>query len=203
MKTAPFKRFKFRIRLSLTVAIAAAIVRQPTFAHELVLIEESAYSLTVTYDGSASGIVVNNIETDHWFVIGPPRVTPAPSLQWLEPDSSSDNGDQFVNVVTPASSFPVNPLGLIVRSDILSLGGIVNANGASRFFAVDVSDNVPISIRFIDNSDVPSVPDTSCTLDLLFLSLGLICAVRLTVARSKPTTPELALVELNTPNRVM
>jgi len=112
-------------------------------------------------------------------VIGPPSVTPAPSLRWLEPNSSVDS-DQFVNKVTPASSVPVAPLGLIVRSDILSLGGIVKANGATQFFAIDVSDNMPISIRFIDNSDVTSIPDSGCTLGFLFLSLvGLIGARRL------------------------
>src|SRR6478609_5673306 len=85
--------------LLFTVGIASGLLAQSASAHSIVITESSSTALTVTYDGSAVGVSVNYISTDHWGVtIGLP-VTFSGAPQWTELEDSS-----AFNVITLLSA---------------------------------------------------------------------------------------------------
>ena len=177
MKTnRSFKIFKFSTLVALGIAITAAWTTQPVFGvpegvpdHQLVLTENSSTSLTVTFDGSTSGITVAFISTDVWtvtvtFTVG------SRGVQWTEPENSSlvnqllSNGTTRFAVFSdsdPNSQFPTF------------------ANGAGAPFGTFSGDGGAIIATFNDNGDVATVPDSGSTLSLLgFASLGLVALRR-------------------------
>ena len=161
MKIFKFCTVEVSSRLApLAIAVAAAFATQPVFAvpdHQLVFTENSSSSLSVTFDGSTTGISVFNQNADDWFVLFPPTLIFAGSLDWIEPAENSSNsffggsGQAFVysdNVIFPGAQ----PDGFTY----------VNAG-------TDTSDGVPIDVTFHDLGD--TVPDTGTTCSLLGLSL--------------------------------
>jgi len=161
--------FKIPAFAPLAVAITAAVISQSTLAqppptpHQLVLTENSFTSLTATYDGSAAGLSVINISSDHWGITLSPGTTFSGSPQWTEPDNSS-----FVNVLT---TFGNNQL--IVNSDFFPNGTLPMADeGTFTNVGIDTRDGASISVTFDDDGDQATVPDTGSTFVLLCLSLG-------------------------------
>ena len=143
--------------------------------HQLVFTENPDGSLTVTFDGSSSGISIQRLSRDAWTFTLPFTATGQSFAQWFEPENSS-----LVNVAqeiatdtylvnsdgTPSSNLPIVP------------------NGTSTSFGTDPNDNVAIQATFNDNAAKNEhVPDTGSTLGLLFLGLtGLLGATRLRLA---------------------
>jgi hypothetical protein len=164
----------------LAVAITAALISQSLYAdHILVLTETSSTTLTATYDGSAVGVSVINISSDHWGITLPSGLSFSGSPQWTEPDNSS-----FVNVVTTSGNNQ-----LIVNSDFFPNNTQPMADESTfSNFGTDTRDGAPISITFDDDGDVAStVPETGSTFTLLVLSLVVLaCAHRLFVVLRLP-----------------
>ena len=170
--------------VALAIAIAAAVVPQPVsagvintaFAHQLVFTENPAGSrLTVTFDGSSSGITVTQVTTDRWNVILPVTATPPGAAQWIEPENSS-----LVNIPEEVATDTY-----LVRSDVSPQSFSTPVpNGTPTSFGNDPSDGVPIIATFHDNAAPTEVPDTGSTVALLLLSLiALLCATRLRSVR--------------------
>ncbi|MBV9008174.1 MAG: hypothetical protein JO354_03260 [Verrucomicrobia bacterium] len=137
-------------------------------AHQLVLTENSSANLTVTYDGSSSGIRITDLGPDSWIIdLGFPfgGATRGAGYPWLEPGNSGlENVVQF---------FPAGTTTLFVFSEISgNFGSPVHDHTLIRNVNTDLRDNKPISIRFDDDGDGSAkVPDTGATLTLLLLSL--------------------------------
>src|SRR4029077_10503406 len=88
---------------ALTVAIIAAWVTQPGYAsvmHQVVFTENSSTSLSVTVDGSTTGITVTSEgPPDAWSVTLPSGLVPASAGGgWLEPGNNPALG---INVILP------------------------------------------------------------------------------------------------------
>jgi hypothetical protein len=140
-------------------------VVQPIYAQSadsIVITENSSTSLTVTFDGSTSGVNIFQSTPDQWRVIVPIPVlfgffegTPA----WVEPENSA-----LANVI---DFFPKTN-ELIVFSDLNSSGFAVLADETTRVGVRSLS----VSVTFDDDAaDARTVPETGSTLTLLFLSL--------------------------------
>jgi hypothetical protein len=158
-----------RILPVLMVAITALLcLIQPALAqapapppHELLFTENSSTSLSVTYDGSTTGISVLNVIGDNWTVLVPPILVFSlnPSPAWFEPDSN------------PLQNFVVfSPAGGVVFSD---KGPTFQATPDELrvLVGVDNTDQLPIFATFDDDGDVARVPETGSSFGLLFLSL--------------------------------
>jgi VPDSG-CTERM motif len=152
----------------LVIAITAAFVTQPVFGipmdHQLVFTENSSTSLTVTFDGSTSGITVTELGPDRWTIALPFGIAGLHQAQWVEPENSnavnfvqdtglSGNGFFHVFSGTTKASLPLT------------------VNGMSVPFGTDASDGIAIAATFNDTGDVEAVPDTGTTGSLLGLSL--------------------------------
>ena len=150
------------LSLLLAVGIAIGLLAQSASAHSIVITETSSTALTVTYDGSAVGVSVNYISTDHWGVtIGYP-VTFSANPQWTEPEDPS-----AFNVITLLSAGNQ----FIVNSDYLDNSTPPLTNGATfANFGTDSRDGGSISLTFRDRGDVAAVPDAGSTLGLLLLA---------------------------------
>jgi hypothetical protein len=170
-----------------TIAIAAALVTPCAngIVNDLVITENSSTSLTVTYNGSTSGITINNFSPDGWaFRLQFPLsvsfaefITPV----WFEPENSTranfallaDNSFfvEFLSDLPFSQSDNPVPNGTTVENV-----GTDNINGGT------------INMTLFDNAATAeqSVPDTGSTFSLLLLSLtGLLGVSRL---RSLPLT---------------
>jgi len=159
-----------KILPALMVAITAALVTQPVRAgviNSIVITENSSTSLTVTYNGSTSGITITFIEGEEWLVNLPFAVTNGTAANWTEPeDSSLFNYAEFIGGSRNR---------LIVHSDAALFGFPhqfpLGANGTPVDFGKDLSDNVAVQAVFNDNGDVAKTPDTGTTFSLFGLSL--------------------------------
>ena len=159
-----------KILPALMVAITAALVTQPVRAiviNSIVITENSSTSLTVTYNGSTSGITITFIEGEEWLVNLPFAVTNGTAANWTEPeDSSLFNYAEFIGGSRNR---------LIVHSDAALFGFPhqfpLGANGTPVDFGINLSDNVAVQAVFNDNGDVAKTPDTGTTFSLLGLSL--------------------------------
>ena len=159
-----------KILTALMIAITAALVTQPVRAiviNSIVLTENSSTSLTVTYNGSTSGITITFIESEEWVVFLPFAITGGTAANWTEPeDSSLFNYAEFIGGSRNR---------LIVHSDAALFGFPhqfpLGANGTPVDFGIDLSDNVAVQAVFNDNGDVAKTPDTGTTLSLFGLSL--------------------------------
>ena len=166
------------------VAIIAAWLTQPGYAsvmHQVVFTENSSTSLSVTVDGSTTGITVTSEgPPDAWSVTLPSGlgVGSVSGGGWFEPEFpnpqsinlilafSGPNGFSF-SVLSDQTTFPT---GLSLTSN----GGTIDA-----FF--DDPNIGFFSAIFQDNSDVATtVPETGSTFGLLSLSVvALLGATRL------------------------
>ena len=169
----------------LTVAICTIV--NPVFAggapttHQLVLTETSSFTLSGTYDGSAAGVSIISISTDHWGVtVGSATFSAAP--QWSEPEDPA-----AFNVITLLAI----PGQFIVNSDFLSNGSTPLMDGAAfTNFGTDSRDGGAISVTFNDRGDAATVPDTGSTAALLGLSItGLLGAARLKLRSGNKLAP--------------
>jgi hypothetical protein len=167
-----------------TIAIAAALVTPCAngIVNDLVIIENSSTSLTVTYMGSTSNIFnLNNFAPDGWVFSLPSSVSFAEFIlpAWFEPEdptranfailTDNANGVEFLSDLPFSPSDNPVPNGTTVENV-----GTDNINGGT------------INMTLFDNAATAeqSVPDTGSTLSLLLLSLtGL-----LGVSRSLPLT---------------
>ena len=159
-----------KILPALMVAITAALVTQPVRAiviNSIVITENSSTSLTVTYNGSTSGITITFIEGEEWVVFLPFAITGGTAANWTEPeDSSLFNYAEFIGGSRNR---------LIVHSDATLFGFPhqfpLGANGTPVDFGINLSDNVAVQAVFNDNGDVAKTPETGTTLSLFGLSL--------------------------------
>jgi hypothetical protein len=162
------------------LAVAITAMAQSAFAqiapHQLLFTETSFKNLTVTYDGSKTGVDVNFISGDHWGVTIGYAVTFSGSPQWTEPEDPS-----FVNLLT---TFGNNQI--IVNSDFFPRGSPTLADGSTfSNFGIDTRDGASVSVTFRDRGDVAAVPDTGSTVGLLSLALtALVGASRFRSLRS-------------------
>jgi len=159
-----------KILPALMVAITAALVTQPVRAgviNSIVITENSSTSLTVTYNGSTSGITITFIEGEEWVVFLPFAITGGTAANWTEPEVGSlFNYAEFIGGSRNR---------LIVHSDAALFGFPhqfpLGANGTPVDFGINLSDNVAVQAVFNDNGDVAKTPDTGTTFSLLGLSL--------------------------------
>ena len=150
--------------------MTAAVLTQPVFAipthsdHQIVMTENSSTSLTVTYDGSTTGITVINGAADLWTVFFPTTVQFNPAeIAWLEPQSHRAN----------RVDFPLIGHFLPVFSDSsnIALSTVVHNGATVDDLGVDLGDHKPISVTFRDNGDTATLPDTGTTASLLGFSV--------------------------------
>jgi len=177
MKTnRSFKISKLPMLALLAIAIAAELVTQSVCAaivNDLVITENSSTSLTVTYNGSTSGITINNFSPDGWaFRLQFPLsvsfaefITPV----WFEPEDSTranfallaDNSF-FVEFL---SDLPFSPSDNPVPNGTTFVNvGTDNINGGT------------INMTLFDNAAdaEQTVPDTGFTALLMGFSLLLL-----------------------------
>ena len=166
------KIFKPSTLVSLGIAIAAALVTQPvraTAVNNIVLTENSSTSLTATYNGSTSGVVVTNTSADNW-IVRFPFGTSFNSVTggWME---SANTGNRV--------AFDFMSDDLTVFSDVLLTGGLNNGDTLTGV-GTDIN-GVSIDATFTDNAATSEgVPDSASTLGLLSLSAAaLLGATRL------------------------
>lgn len=84
-------------RLAATaIFLISALSGQSIFGHEIQIVEYSSKNLSVTWDGSSTGITVINTAPDQWTVTGLSFFPPGrpPFVAWREPEN------RFFNVVT-------------------------------------------------------------------------------------------------------
>jgi hypothetical protein len=148
---------------------------RPVFAqsNQLVLTENSSTSLSVTYNGSTTGILVGLIAPDQWLVALPVTISQPQGftgLQWFEPENIS-----LFNNVKLFGSSPTNVL-TVVSDAAVDLSLVALPDGRTWPIGVDSSD-MPILATFNDNAaTAESVPEPSTIGLLLFgltASLGL------------------------------
>jgi hypothetical protein len=129
----------------------------------LVITENSSTSLTATLNGSP--LTVSNPSADFW-IIQPPTddFFFGPLVHWQEPGEPV----AFNSIFVPS---PV----LQIMSDLTlpGLTGLPNgATDSTHFFLNTPGGTLPLNVKFIDNGDVSTVPDTATTLPLLSLALA-------------------------------
>jgi hypothetical protein len=167
--------------LGLTALIFQSALAQN---HQVVFTENSSTSLSVTFDGSTTGITVTPEGLpDEWSVTLPSEVTiNIDAAGWVEPENAN-----LINLVLPLTG--VNGFSVSVLSDntnILSPQSPISNGGTINEFFLDTNDLTFVSATFQDNGDVAAtVPDIGSTLRLLSFSLiGLLTATRVRAARS-------------------
>ena len=181
MKTNPsFRIFKFSTLIPLGIAVAAALLTQPAVAiafDTIQMTETSPTILSVTLNGSTSGITVQNTSADHWTITFPTNIMfdalkALGGVGWIEPENSA-NG----NIVT-------SPLGnnqLFVVSD--ALGHPFSEPDGTEVHLGEETGPSPVGVigSFTDNAaTAETAPDTGSTLGLLSLSVvALLGATRL------------------------
>jgi hypothetical protein len=162
--------FSKTLLAALLIAIAAGLVVQPGFGasitdHQLVIIENSSTSLSVTYDGTPVPVTLSP-GPDNW-LLNPLPVNLSPSafsLLWFEPGTST----LFNHLAEiPASG------QFFVSSDTPIFGTFsAQSNGFTYVNAgLDNSDGVGVDITFRDHGDIAATPDTGTTGSLFALSL--------------------------------
>jgi protein with PEP-CTERM/exosortase system signal len=173
--------------VAFTVVITAAL-SQPVLAQvpsdNIVLTENSPTSLTVTLDGSTTGITVTNTAPDQWDVIFASSILFSPNtrLNWTEPENPAQVNGVFAGNQAAGLGFPVVQSNeMLVFSDTtpLALAQSTMPNGGTTPFAIGFEFENPggpsrvIFGTFNDNAATAeaSVPDTGSTFVLLFLSL--------------------------------
>jgi hypothetical protein len=147
-------------------------VASPVFAHQLVFTENSSAILSVTYDGSSTGIAISQAGLpDTWNVVLPLNVsTGLTTYEWREPEDGS-----LSNLVIFSSP---GLIVFIVSEDSGNFPGAVPDEATIANVGFDTRDQQPISATFDDDGDrMSTVPDTSGTLGLLSLSFSAVCAV--------------------------
>src|SRR5690242_8831982 len=191
MKTSP-KLFKLCILAALGMAITAELaLTQSALAttHSLVITENSSSSLSVTLDGSSTGITVTNTGTEQWDItlsitnlsfLGNAR------FNWIEPESSNKfNGVYFGPQGIDGVNLQENEM--LVFSDSTPLDASSLKDGVPTPFVVggiEVNGDIEaIYATFHDNaasSEPNAVSDTGSAFDFLLLSLiGLFGVTRL------------------------
>jgi hypothetical protein len=171
-----------KILPAIMVAIIAAWLTQPVYGgavHQVVFTENSSTSLSVTFDGSTTGITVTSEgPPDAWSVTLPSEVAPnSAGGGWFEPENAN-----LINLVIPFTG--VNGFSFSVLSDLTDFptGLSLTSNGGTiNEFFVDTDDETFVSVTFQDNGDAATtVPETGSTFGLLFLSsIALLGATRL------------------------
>jgi hypothetical protein len=181
---------KTKIIFALPIAISAALVSQSTFAisstptptpHDLELTEVSSSTLTVTDNGSMTGISVMNTSPDHWTVTLPYTVQsgvfngPGDEVEWLETST-------FVSA-PPIGSLPANDVSFAtfmtstfsVVSDIPNTQPSPAPDGTKiTDVGTDTTDQTDVNMTFHDNAataETTGVPETGSALGLLVLGL--------------------------------
>ena len=138
--------------------------------NNIVITENASTSLTVTYNGSTSGVTVSFLSSgklgDAWKVTFPSTVSftsvnnTGVAAFWVEPENSSQlNAGFFHPSSNVAFIFSEHPA---VTNPTVPNGTTVTDIGT------DTGDGGSISVTFNDKSDVP---DTGSTLGLLFVSV--------------------------------
>jgi hypothetical protein len=154
---------------SLGVAIAAVLVLQPISAvavtNSLVITENSSTSLTVTYNGSTSGVTVLFDGPDLWDVILPPTVEFVFTFvgTW-GPETENANNSNAVAFRSPLNVFSV-------FSDQPGSADFPNGTPVNIGGAIDLSNFGEIRATFVDNGDIARAADTGSPFAMLAVSL--------------------------------
>lgn len=167
------------------LGIAIVLVAQPVSAvpiNEIVITENSPTSLTVTYNGSASGITVTTGSRDTWKVTFPSQVVvslPRVATAWAEPEN-------FLPPTFPANIFSgafFGPHSALIISEFDSqfFIGTIHPDGTTvPNVGSDSTNEGPISVTFFDKAEEPeTTADAGSTLGLFFISVtALLAGVR-------------------------
>lgn len=166
------------------IVIAAVLAAQPiraTTIHNIVLTEQTATSLTATYDGVPVNVVAGvgfiNPNADAWIVTFPSTVSFSSSnpANWVEGMLRPPATGTIVNTVTFSNTQPQ----LSIQSDLGFpglFGTVPNNTVLPGSVGTDSSDGGSISIRFNDLAGMGpdrtgGVPDAGSTFFLLVVSL--------------------------------
>jgi hypothetical protein len=157
--------------LKILAAIAAACVTNTVFGgviidHQLVFTENSSSSLSVTFDGSATGITVMNTTPDNW-AVNTSSLSFAEGTsflaEWGEPETAGSK-----NVI---ALFTGDTNNFSVSSETEGASTVTNGFTYVGLLTF-ISDGVPVDVTFNDNGDTTrGVPDTGTTASLFGLSL--------------------------------
>jgi hypothetical protein len=155
--------------IALAIAITVALLTRSASAQsrqEITVIENSPSSLSVSINGSTTGITVRNTSPDNWSVTIPFSVqSNFDHYNWTESATT-------FNVVTfSGSSFTV----VSDSTEPPTEDGSFPDNSTFPVGAVGPDGVVGVDMGFKDNADSkegPSVPDTGSTLGLLALALA-------------------------------
>jgi len=158
------------------LGIAIALVAQPACAvpiNDIVITENLPTSLTVTYNGSTSGITVKVRSREEWEVTFPSQVVltlPTVASAWAEPEN-------FLPPTFPTNIFSgayFGPNSALIVSDLDSqffIGTIYPDGTSVHNLGTDSVNEGPINVTFFDKAAEPeTMADTGSTLGLLFLS---------------------------------
>ena len=194
MKTSPsLKIFKFSTLVPLAIAIAAALVTQPIRAiptETIAITETSSTSLTVTLNGSATGITVTNTASDQWLVSFSTSVFSidfgrSERFNWTEPENSSQANVVYFGINGQVPSLAANELFIVSDTTPVIASGSLGNGGTTPVFATlgdPFNGGAFLNATFNDNAATAeaTVPDTGSTLGLLSLSVvALLGATRL------------------------
>jgi len=142
--------------------------------NNIVITENSSTSLTVTYNGSTSGVTVSFLSSgklgDVWKVTFPSTVSFASVdntgviALWVEPEDSSQVNAGFFH--------PSSNVAFFFSDDSVDTNPTAVPNGTTvTNIGTDTSNGGSISATFNDNGDVARAPDAGSTVGLLFLAL--------------------------------
>lgn len=158
-------RTAMRVFISI-IAIACTLTTQSARgSHLIVLTENSSTSLSVTYDGSTSGILVSNTNPDEWTVTFSANVELGFFAAWVEPEDIN-----LVNFV--GSSIPGGLSNIVRVSSELQFEGLAVADGSTvTNVGIDATDQGSISAIFDDHAPAAEAVPEPSTGTLFILSL--------------------------------
>jgi hypothetical protein len=179
-----FKLSAFALLGITIVGLAPQSVRAGIIVNNnIVITENSSTSLTVTYNGSTSGVTVSFLSSgklgDVWKVTFPSTVSFASVdntgviALWVEPEDSSQVNAGFFH--------PSSNVAFFFSDDSVDTNPTAVPNGTTvTDIGTDNSNGGSISATFNDNGDVARAPDAGSAVGLLFLALtALFSACRL------------------------
>src|SRR6266481_2875292 len=160
--------------IAITATFLTESIRATSIPIETIAITEtSSTSLTVTLNGSATGITVTNTASDQWLVSFSTSVFSInfganERFNWTEPENSSQANVVYFGINSQVPSLAANEILIVSDTTPVIASGSLGNGGTTPAFATLGSIFQPIAFlntTFNDNAATAeaSVPDTGST----------------------------------------